>query len=267
MEESMKSRLSIILSCLILSIACFAQAQMPTGQWFYIHQEVVKPSMIKQYEDTSREFAAFVKANQQTMPHFHYIGIAGDDFTYTFVLPISKMADVDSVMADFAAMGASPNGSKFMDIMQHGNAAVEFTREFVVGEMPEYSYTPAAPRLKPEEEKYYHYDFYYFNADKNAEAFQIAKEFKELATRKNSPAGYKIYTSIMGPEMPVIVVRSTAKDPADYYALDMKDRELLGDEGKALFERAFAITRRFDSKGGWIRPDLSTMIPADTKKK
>ena len=67
--------------------------------------------------------------------------------------------------------------------------------------------------------------------------------------------------------MPVIVVRSTAKDPADYYAIDMKDRELLGDEGKALFARAFAITRRFETKGGWIRPDLSTMTAPDAKKK
>ena len=149
----MKSRIRFILSCLILSFSCLAHAQMPTGQWYYIHQEVVKPSMIKQYEDTSREFAAFVRANQQTMPHFHYVGFAGDDFTYTFVAPISKMADVDAVMADFGAMGGSPNGAKFMDIMQRSSAAVQFTREFVVGEMPDYSYTPATPRLKPEEEK------------------------------------------------------------------------------------------------------------------
>lgn len=201
------------------------------------------------------------------MPHFNFIGLAGDDFTYTYVLPISKMADIDAINGDFGAMGGSPAGPKFMDVMQRGNATIEYTSEWVVGEAPEYSYTPATPRLKPDEMKYFHYDFYYYGAGKSAEAMNLCKEFAVLFKSKNIPNGYKIYMPVMGPEMPAIIVRTAAKDPADYYTADMKDREMLGDEGKALFAKAFAITRHLDQKNAWYRPDLSTMTIQDLMMK
>lgn len=259
----MKLRRNLVLCCAVLLLASFSHAQMPSGQWFLLHQEYAKPSMVKEYEATAHEFVAMVKANQATMPHFHYVALMGDDFTYTYVLPIAKMADIDGINADFGAMSGGASGLKFLDLMQRGNATIQYTREWVVGEAPEYSYTPVTPRLKPEEIKYFHYDFYYIAADKTSEAMNLCKEFAALFKSKNIPNGYKIYMPVMGPEMPAIIVRTAAKDPADFYTADMKDREMLGDEGKALFARAFAITRHLDQTNAWYRPDISTMTIQD----
>ena len=257
----MKRVTTISILSLILIFCGSVWAQMPTGQWFAIHSEIVKPSMIKEYEVFAHKFVEMVKANQATMPHFYFVALQFEDLTYSYVLPVSNMGALDLVNQDFMDMMKSQAGPAFMENMMSGNAAVEYVRETVYGEAPELSYTPASPRLKPEEEMYFHYDRYFVKADKQMEAEALAKEFVELFKKKNIANGYKIYLAVMAPEMPVIVVRSGGKNEADFHENDAKDRELLGAEGKALFDRAFSLTRRFDQTSAWLRPDLSVFPP------
>lgn len=232
---------------------------MPTGQWYLIHTEIAKPSMLKEYEATSLKFVEMVKANRATMPTFSFVGMQFDDFTYSFVMPLANMAAIDTVNHEFMAMMTSPAGPDFGKLMTEGNATMEYTREMVVGEAPELSYTPANPRLKPEEMKFFHYDMYFIKSEKAGDVMALGKEFAAAYKKNNIADGYNVYMVVMGPEMPAVVVRSGAKDEADFFAAEAKNRMTLGAEGKALFDRAFAITRRFDSKNAWLRPDLSVM--------
>ncbi len=65
----------------------------------------------------------------------------------------------------------------------------------------------------------------------------------------------------------MIVVQVGARDGADYYTSNAKALAALGEEGQALFARAFAITRRFDTHNAHLRLDLSVpRAPAAASK-
>lgn len=261
----MKLKSFVGIFCVVL-MAGSAFAQMPSGQWYVIHTEVVKPSMVKQYEATSKEFVEMVKANQASLPDFRFFGSQSDDFAYTYVVPIENMAGMDAINKQFMSMMTGPSAAQFMDLMKRNGPTIEYVKEWVVGHEPELSYTPETPRLKPEEMKYFHLDVYYIQADKDMESRALSKEFAELFKKKNIPDGYQIFIPVMAAEMPAIIVRVGAKDASDFYASSMKNREMLGEEGKALFERASAITRRFETRNTWTRPDLSVPPPMNEGK-
>ena len=99
------------------------------------------------------------------------------------------------------------------------------------------------------------FNYYFVSPDKWKEAKAIAKEWNELYTSKNIPQGYRIYTGGLGTE-PLIMVVKWAKSASEFYAQEAKTEEMLGDV-KDLTDRTMAITRKFESYDGKIRPDLS----------
>jgi hypothetical protein len=172
---------------------------------------------------------------------------------------------IDGIGQDFGAL-AQKEGAAYADLSKRGGATTDHVRESIVSLAPELSYTSATPRLKPEEAKYFHFDIYYVMPGRETDADALAKEFVALFKAKNMPNGYRLFKSEMGPDMPAIIVEVGAKDAADYYAQETSNRTTLGAEGQALFAKAFALTRRFETRSGWLRPDLSVMPPAPAQK-
>jgi hypothetical protein len=247
----------VILAGILAAQSAFAQA--PQGQYFAVHQELAKPYMIKEYEATSKEFVAMVKANKAKMPHFSFDCIASRDFVYTYVAPIPNLGGLDGITADFGAL-AQAAGASFADLMKRGGAATEVNRDGAVQLVPELSYQPAQPRLQPSEAKYRHYDIYYVLPGREADADAVAAEYVKLFKAKNVASGYSLFKGVMGHELPMVLVAVGAKDPVDFYTEDAKVEALLGAEGKALQAKAASLCRRFESRDGWVRPDLS--VPA-----
>ena len=154
-------------------------------------------------------------------------------------------------------MGFKGDPKAFADLMKRGTAPVDSVREFILEEHPELSYRPEKPTLKPEDARFYHYDIYYIVPGHEDDAAAVAKDFAALFKVKGVSQGYRIFTVVSGPEMPALIVEVPARDGADYYTTDAAARAALGDAGKALFARAFAITRRLEHRNAMMRPDLS----------
>src|SRR6185436_18892978 len=147
----MRTVRTAVVSALALAPA-LALAQDVRPKYVVLHQELAKPSMVQQYEATSKEFVALVKKNKALMPHFGFECIQGSDFTYTYVAPIKSMADVDAINAEFGALAQAP----------------------------ELSYVPAQPRLKPEETTYRHVDLYFVRPGAEPEADAVSADFVML---------------------------------------------------------------------------------------
>jgi hypothetical protein len=237
------------------SLAAAQETAQP--KWYILHQELARPGMVKQYEDTTKDFIAAVRQHRDTLPTFDFVGISGDDFVYTYVSQIDNFAEMDKINAGFGALIKAVGEAKWGDLMKRGGAATEYIRESIVMEDPSLSYTPAKPRLKPEEERYLHVDLYYVQPGREPEADALSREFVELFRSKGVTDGYRLFKVWMGPEMPLIIVTSPAKDATDYATRDAANQGLLGAEGQALFQRAFSLCRRIERHNGWIRPDLS----------
>jgi hypothetical protein len=256
----MKRSLRIaVLPALLVACGSAALAQEPRRHYYVLHQELAQPSKIEQYESTSKEFVALVKAHKTLMPHFAFECIESPELTYTYVSPLTSFADMDAISAEFGAL-AKAAGAAFGDLNKRGGEATEYIRESVIASAPELSYVPAQPRLRPDEAPFRHLDLYYLKPGTEPEADALAGEFLKLFKAKGMPNGYTIFKVVMGPEMPLLIVSASARSAADYHAENEKEMAALGPEGQALFARAFALTRRFDTREGRIRPDLS--VPA-----
>lgn len=246
---------------LLLGLAgngALAAQETSKGQLWLVHQEVVRPSMVGQFEATTKEFVALVKQHKTVMPHFDFVGLQGEDLSYTFAVPIESIGGVDAINAEFGAL-AQAAGAKFADVMGRGNAAIASVGESIVREDPEHSYRPANPRLADEELRYFAYDFYYLVPGKEDEAKAVAKDFVKLFAAKQIADGYRLFWTVMGADMPMLFVEVGAKDAADLAQIDARSQQALGAEGRALFQRAHAITRRYERQRAWLRPDLSTL--------
>jgi hypothetical protein len=87
------------------------------------------------------------------------------------------------------------------------------------------------------------------------EAKAIAKEWKELHASNNAPHGYRMYTGGLGNEPAMIVVRWATSD-VELQAQMEENRQALGDFSD-LWNRTMAITRKRETYGAWMKPDLS----------
>ena len=250
-----RSFLTLFGATALFAGALAAQAP-PTGQWYLLHQEAAKPSKVAEFESTTKEFIALVNQHRATMPDFSFNCLQGEDFVYTFVVPIQGFAGVDKVMANFGAYMQAA-GPKAAEIFSRSGDTYEYTNEWVVAQAPDLGHKPDQPRVRIEDAKFFNYSLYYVMPGKEQEVDAIGKEFSALFRSKGVTDGYNVYKSMMGQEMPVVIIEQWAKDEADFYAEVAKNNALLGEAQKPLLARAFAITRRFENKKAWARPDLS----------
>ena len=231
-------------------------AQAPAAQYFVLHQEQAKPSMVKEYEATTKEFVALVKANKTKMTHFSFAAFASPDFLYSFVAPIPNMAGMDAINGDFGAL-AQAAGPAFSDLNKRSGVAIERIDEAVIQRMPELSYAPAEPRLESGRARYYHYGFYYVIPGREPEVEALGQEYLKLFKAKGVKNGYTIYKGVMGAGLPYYFVSEGALDAADFEAEDAKTAALVGPELQALGARLMALTRRYETREAVPRPDLS----------
>jgi hypothetical protein len=244
-----------------------AQDSAQTPRFFVMHQEMAKPSMLRQYEEVNKEFIATVQKHHAHSPAFSFTTVAGDDHVYTYITPVRGFTDIESIYNGFAALAKAEGEARWGDLMRRGGDAMEYVRESILMEDPSLSYTPEKQRLKSEEEAYLHVKLFYLKPGYETEADDVARQIASLFRQKKVELGYRLFKVVLGPEMPLLIVVIGAKDPADYAMADKAHLEVLGAEGQALFQRVFAITRRVEQHGGWVRPDLSLAPVAANAKK
>lgn len=254
----MKTRALYAVLCLTLPFAGPALAQDGDGnQMMLIHQEKVALAHVPAYEAATRDMIALVQQNRDTMPTFNFTASSSPEGNYTYVMPISSMADIDTVTAEFEAMMAGPSGDKAREIFARSNASLEHMSESVVVHHPALSYTPEEPRITPADWKVTMIEIYRIVPGKEREAMALAGEFKALWQEKKIAEAYSVFHLHMGPDMPALAVLSWGKDLGDLYAAADRSRAQAGEKGAALFARAAALTRSYETFHTFQRPDLS----------
>lgn len=250
-----------LIGLFLLGAALQAQ-EAPQPRLWVVYTEVVKPSRVMEYEGMTKEMTGTMKASKVESPLVNFTGIALDGFEYVYVIPITKMADLDSMYVDWMKAQEKIGKSRWMDMARRAGNNIEYFSQSLVMERPDLSYAPANRRLKEEEAPFVNYSFYYIIPGREQEAEQLAKDYVALFRKKNITEPFTVYQAIFGEEIPLFVVGSPAKSLADYVDQNEKVNRALGSEGQALGARAMAITRRFEERHGQLRPDLSYPPPA-----
>jgi hypothetical protein len=249
---------------LVFSAAALVAQPAPQPPLLYVHEEIAKPSMVADYESTTKELGAMMRAN--SIP-FHFMVTSTDDFHYYFLLPMNSFGDIDKIMQTFMVdLPKKAGAQKFGDLMRRGGATMEMTREWVVVRRDDISYMPAKRRIAPEQVTYLQYDFYYLKPGTEDMVDSISKEWAAAFQAANLTNGFTLYQAVVGGELPLVVVVQEGTSVADLVAQANKDMETLGDKGRALFAKTFSTVRRFETKYARLRPDLANPAPPPAAK-
>ena len=256
---------ALAITCLLfVAVPIFGQIATAAAppQFYLIHEEMARPNMLAQYEANTREFFTLLGEQKVDPKVFGVRLYVTSDLHYLYVAPIANFAGVDSIYQMFNRMSQSAAKDRFADLMRRGNAALYSWNDFVALRRDDLSYAPATPRLKPEERRFVHYQFYYLDGSRIPEAEQVAKDYVALFKSKNIGDGFTIFDVVTGNDLPLWVIASTGKSAADYYSNDEKINAVLAGADRPLQARALAVTRKYEVKDGMARPDIAYPMPA-----
>lgn len=252
-----KTMLPLAVCCgfLMMILAPGLSAQEKKYQKFVIHEDVVMPHKVMDYEKASKKFVESL--TQHAGPEAEFMALSTDDMRYIYISPIENMAALDK--SPFAKMEEAIGKDGMKEVFSVWDGTYETHKDYILNLSMDLSYNSG--EILEEGIYFRHFDYYYINPDKMSEARDIAKEWKELYASKDVPYGFRVYTGGMGTE-PMLMVVQWAKDAGEYYSREAEVREMLGDDAKELWERTLAITNRIEAVDGWMRPELSFMPSA-----
>ena len=243
------------LAALLLPAGAAAQED-DQPQMYFVHQEIVKPSMISQYEAAAADWVKMLQSSAAAREKITYSAFSGPQAGFVYVVPVDGFADFADFGEAFESV-AEALGERWDEVSGRSDAAVDHFESGFYIHRPNMSYEPENPRLGEDEARMVHWDFWYALPGKTEELEAVAKEFVELYSSKGIDTGWNVYEAISGGELPLYVVAVVARDEADFYANEARLNELTGEEGQELGTKALKFARRVDPMIVWMRPDLS----------
>jgi hypothetical protein len=246
-----------VVVCLLV-LPVLTQAQELKAQAYLMTEFVVKPYMAKEFEAaTIEENGLFAGIN------FPYGSTAysTEDFHYYFFIPIGK--DAASLERHGAAMTEAEVklGENYETLLKRMAGAYEYHREMIVYLRPGLSYTPAESNIKPEESNYVFIELTYILPEKEEEFEAYYKEWAALCRKIGFRIGYVAYQGEFGTDNPFYLSTMIARTQADTFVEEERIMKTLSSEQQAelgaMYEKAFAFFRRYETKHGRSRPDLS----------
>jgi hypothetical protein len=256
----MKARLWLPGVILLGSALAGAMAQEP-GQYWIFHQEKIKPAMAQPYEAAAKEFASAVAQDKST-PNFGFEVLENEQSVYMFSTRIDGLGGLDGLSKAFGSVGMGVGIDRWLAMLRRRLVNVDSVQEGIFLEQDDLGYVPAVQRLKPQEMKFFHLDYYYLQPDRETEADNLTRQLAALYASKKVGDAFRVYKLMSGGDMPLLVVRTGARDAADFYAEDAKVRELLGSQGKAVAASRDGVTRRYELHDAVLRSDLSAVPQA-----
>ena len=228
----------------------------PKDQLFWIHEEKAKVNMIDQYENTTKDILKMFKEGGLNIDIY---ASQRDDNWFFYLIPISKYGDIDSIYKNFGSAMQKVGADKWRSKMTENASTAETSKDGFVSRSGKYSYTPKNPRLKQDEAKFLHWDYFTILPEKRKEFFDVAKQFKELYEKNDIGMGYGVWIPRFGYDNDLIVVTQAGKDAADYYEASHMINEKLGKDGEMLWNKLLSTLKDFNHLNGHIRRDLSMM--------
>jgi hypothetical protein len=251
----MKTKILAVLVVLLLGAFCFlpvaTQAQEQKPQLYYVYDFVVKPAMVSQFE-------AAVKREIELGHPSPYNTFSTDDLHYYFVTPIQNYAGIDSMDKADNEWSTKIGKEKLDALMKSYEGTFEYYKAGVIRFLPDLSYAPKVPGLKPEEGDFVSWGFANVEFGKGKEFRDVLKQWVALYDSNKIPMGWNTYVGVMGVEMPLYLWAERAKSAAQYWAEDEKAMKTIGGaKVMELYKKTMALCRKFESKTGWVRADLS----------
>lgn len=224
-----------------------------TTQAFWIHEDQVKPSMLKEYEAVTKDFIKACK--EHNLKDADWTTARIDGGTYLTIAPINSMADFDkNPMAPLAEKMGEEN---FRAIFSRFDKCYDTHRNYMVHLINDMSYMPNGLTTNTEGEDYRKWHFFHVTPQNVANLRNKMKEIQSLYETKGAKQYFRIYRNGFGSTGDYYLVVISAKDAQSYAKTSEETDKLLGEEGEKLFNDLMQYVHKYESKTGRMRPDLA----------
>lgn len=222
-------------------------------QSYGVHEDVVLPSMVSEYESAVKELVANI--DKHGVKELKWITSVTSDLRYLYLYPIANMAELDKdnfkLLAD--KMGADKMGALFNRMGKGCNQS----SDYVLRLDKELTYMPAGITQTPEGQNYRR--FIYLRYAPQQEDLLVAnlKAVKEMFQKKNSKMDYRVYRSGFGAGGNYFLVAIAGKDVLAYETMSLENDKLLGEDAGKIFGDMMKNISKMEEVSGNMRPDLA----------
>jgi len=241
-----------IMFLMISNIDITAQNNL-NYQAYLIHEDRVKPSMVDEYEQISKDL---VKAcTDHNIQGTNWLTVVQDDNTYLFVTPMEKFADLDKNA--FSTLSEKMGKDKINALFNRFSSCYDEHGDYIVYLNKNLSYMPKGLSQTTEGKPYRTFYYNYVTPSNNKNFVAVLKKVKAVFTKKNSKLDYRVYKTgfgVMGTYYMVVISGVNQEETAN---AGSKNWELMKGEFKPLLAEMGKYTWKNDEKTGWMRGDLS----------
>ena len=249
--KSIKSCVSVVFLMLFISIS--VTAQNDRYQLYLVHEDHVKPDMKDKHAAADK--AILDAAKEYKMKGMNWLTFQGDDNRVMYLSPIENFAELDN--NPFEDLQKKMGEAEFNKLFKPFQDTYTEHGDYILRLDKELSYMPEGISQTPAGKNYRELTFYHIPPGKGEKAEQLATAVKDLYTKKNSPIHYRVYKSGFGNMGNYYMVATAAENAEEMQKLRQQNQELLGEDGKKIFDEIEETASKIENLTGYVKPELS----------
>ena len=249
----MRTQKISFLIALLLAPLCFQAQEIKKTQAFWVHEDVVKPSMVAEYESVCKELTDNLK--EHNIQEMNSIVANTQDNRYLWVGPIENMAQLDKPI--FKNLAAKMGADKMSALFDRMDKCYDIEQDYIIVMDSELSYMPGGITQTPEGQDYRKFHYYYYTPANRAAVKEKVQAIKDLFESKGSKLQYRVYRSGFGTRGAFYMVAVAAKDAADYANKIAENNESMGEEWLNTYNSFMATLEKYEVFEGVMRPDMA----------
>ncbi len=236
---------------LVFSIGIIKAQDAPKMYW--VHEDVVKPSMIAEYEAVCKDLTSNLK--KHNIQELNVIVTNTSDHRYLWVSPIASMADIN--FSAWETLSEKMGGTAMDDLFDRMNKSYDTEHDYVIHLDEELSYMPGGITQTPEGQDYRKFHYFHYTPGNEDAVREKSAAIKKLFESKGSKVHYRTYKSGFGNRGAFYMVAVAAKDATDYATKIAENNELLGEEWPKIYGDFQASLLEYEMVEGQMRPDMA----------
>ena len=245
-------KFKFIIAALVLAPFCLIQAQDSEPQSYWIHEDVVKPSMVTTYESVCKELTDNMK--KHNIQGLNVLVSQTADNRYLWISPINSMADIERPV--FKTLSEKMGAENMKGLFDRMDKAYDIEHNYVIQLDKELSYQPGGITQTPEGQNYRKFHYFHYTPSNAAMVKKKAMAIKKLFESKASKVHYRAYHSGFGTRGAFYMVAIAAKDAADYANKITANNALLGEEWQKTYGDFIGSLIKYEPIEGQMRPDM-----------
>ena len=242
------------LTLFFLAFLMIAPLSISAQKMFRVHEDVVKPSHIMEYETVISELLTLVK--KHNVQDTKWITAVTRNSHYLFVSPMENYAQLDK--PNFVAALIEKEGKeKIYGLFDRMDKCYDTELDYIIHLNEDLTYMPEGVTQTPEGENYREFHYIYVSPGNRAVVKEKMKAIKALYEDKGSKSYYRVYNSGFGTNGEYYMVAVAAKDEQHMAEKEKVNQELLGSDGESAMWAMYSNVMRYENVEADMRPDLA----------